>query len=67
MHDYDVITRRAVFRNADQRSNCPPDHVNSRKEDYLCGASKVILKASSATIDFEAESSPFHLVQLAGR
>ena len=67
MHDYDVITRRAVFRNVDQRSNCSYNMMSNRNEDYACGASKVIIKASSATVDFEAEATPFHLVQLVGR
>lgn len=67
MHDYDVITRRAVFRNVDQRSNCSYNMMSSRTDDYACGASKVILKASSVTVDFESEATPFHLVQLAGR
>jgi hypothetical protein len=67
MHNYDVITRRAVFHNVDQRSNCGENEMKTSRDERFCGASKVILKASSATIDMEAEAEPFHLVQLAGR
>jgi hypothetical protein len=69
MHDYDVITRRAVFRNVDQRSSCsypPMLSASSAKEDYACGANKVLMKASSATVDFEAEASSFYCTQLTG-
>jgi hypothetical protein len=58
MHDYDVITRRAVFRNVCDTSN----GRNGAAEH-----SKVIHKASSVTIDFEFNATAFHLVQLSGR
>lgn len=67
MHDYDVITRRTVFRNNDNRSICSNVMVSNNGKNYQCGSSKVILKASSMTIDFEAEPLPFHLVKLSGR
>ncbi len=67
MHNYDVITRRAVFRNVDQRSNCAYNMMSTNTEDYACGANKVVMKASSATVDFEAEATPFYLVHLVGR
>lgn len=66
MHNYDVITRRTVFRNSDKRDRCSTVMMTSNSKEFECGSSKVILKASSATIDFEAESQPFHLVQLSG-
>ena len=66
MHDYDVITRRAVFRNVDTRPRvysagnpCGPGEG--------VGNSKVVQKASSLSIDFEATAQPFHLIQLTGR
>ena len=36
-------------------------------KDALVGNSKVIQKASSMTMDFEAAAAPFHLLQLSGR
>ncbi len=67
MHNYDVITRRTVFRNIDQQATCSTLMLNSNSKSYHCGSSKVIGKASSMTIDFEAEPHPFHLIQLSGR
>jgi len=81
MHNYDVITRRAVFRNVDKR---PRDNTSSRYgggmeqlspgnneekggSPSLVGYSKVIQKASSFTMDFESAVNPFHMVQLSGR
>lgn len=74
MHDYDAITRRAVFRNVDTRPrtthgtsyatsmNPNPNSITAEK-----GNSKVVQKASSVSIDFEATAAPFHLIQLSGR
>jgi hypothetical protein len=71
MHDYDAITRRAVFRNCDTRLrnhfSCEKDVCTGEKEDCAIGNSKVIHKASSLTIDLEAASMDFYLVQLSGR
>ncbi len=53
MHDYDVITRRAVFRNVDTRP-CSCNDVNVCNVTSPLGNSKVVQKASSATVDFEA-------------
>jgi len=66
MHDYDVITRRAVFRNNDKRPHDSDPFSASSSGYSSLGSSKVIQKASSLTIDFEASSSPFHCVQLSG-
>ena len=66
MHDYDVITRRAVFRNVDSRP-CNCSDVNICNVTSPVGNSKVLQKASSATLDFETTSAPFHLVHLTGR
>jgi hypothetical protein len=60
MHDYDCITRRAVFRNNDRRSLAEGSAVPTNN-------TKVIQKASSVTIDFECAFQPFHLLQLSGR
>ena len=60
MHHYDVVTRRAVFRNADKTSSSrchPPDSVR---------AGKVVQRACSFTVDFESTSTPFYLLQLSG-
>lgn len=62
MHNYDVITRRAVFRNVDKRLS-----DNNGGSEVIEGFSKVIQKASSLTVDFESASTPFYLVQLSGR
>eukprot|EP01039_Chlorochromonas_danica_P006764 gene6764-7474_t len=66
MHNYDVITRRAVFRNTHPSSG-PKPHIEG------CGISqfdeergKVIQKASSVSLDFEYSSSSFYLTQMAG-
>ena len=67
MHNYDVITRRTVFRNIDQQATCSTLLLNSNSKSYHCGSSKVLGKVSSMTIDFEAEPHPFHLIQLSGR
>jgi alpha-galactosidase len=55
MHDYDVIARRAVFRNVDYRS-------------FMAGgrAGKVVQRACSLTVDFESTPAPFHMLQLSG-
>lgn len=63
MHDYDVLTRRAVFRNADDRPVLSATHHVSK--EFI--GDKVLLKASSMTVDFDGTSSPFHLVELSGR
>jgi hypothetical protein len=62
MHNFDCVTRRAIFRNNDQR----PTRGSDPSLD-LRGTSKVIQKASSLTIDFESPILPFHMVQLSGR
>jgi hypothetical protein len=62
MHNYDCITRRAVFRNMDKRPHSVPESGTPQ-----IGSNKVIQKASSVTIDFEASFHQFHLVQLSGR
>ena len=66
MHEYDVITRRAVFRNVDTR-RCTGNDVNICDITSPVGNSKVLQKASSVSLDFEATASPFHLVKLSGR
>jgi hypothetical protein len=66
MHDYDVITKRAVFRNVDTRP-CSGNDANTCSINSPLGNSKVIQRASSATLDFEAAGEPFYLVHLAGR
>lgn len=80
MHEFDVITRRATFRNADNRDHCgsqaglPTEDDILREKDPLTRSlresftySKVIQRASSFTIDFDRPSSPFYLVHLSGR
>lgn len=67
MHHFNVITRRTVFRNCDHRNVCSTTMMGKGKRGYECGSSKVILKASSATVDFGPEPQPYHLVQLSGR
>jgi hypothetical protein len=67
MHNYDVITRRAVFRNADKRNVDEEGNGSSGNSGNMEGFSKVIQKASSLTVDFESASTPFYLVQLSGR
>jgi len=76
MHDYDAITRRAVFRNVDTRprtthGNSYATSMNPSPNDSTTigekGNSKVVQKASSVSIDFEATAAPFHLIQLSGR
>ena len=81
MHEFDVITRRATFRNADSRDHCISSQVglsandeSPREKDPFTKSlresftySKVIQRASSFTIDFDRPSSPFYLVQLSGR
>jgi len=62
MHNYDCITRRAVFRNSHTQSHSSSTSRSSSQRDY----SKVVQKASSATIDFECPSDDFHMVQLSG-
>lgn len=59
MHDYDCITRRAIFRNNKAR-----DAAGGTTGTHI--SSKVIQKASSLTIDFESPIQPFHMVQLSG-
>jgi hypothetical protein len=66
MHDYDVITKRAVFRNVDTRS-CSCNDVNACNVTSPVGNSKVVQKACSVTVDFEATVNPFFLVHLSGR
>lgn len=61
MHNYDCITRRAVFRNTDIRPT-----PSSGRVTPSAGSSKVVQKACSATIDFECPADDFHLVQLSG-
>eukprot|EP01039_Chlorochromonas_danica_P002520 gene2520-2760_t len=58
MHDYDVITRRAVFRNMHDSTK---DGRSNNKE-----RSKVIQKASSATLDFELSATAFYMTQMSG-
>ena len=60
MHDYDCITRRAIFRNTP--STCAPSATGCEAHS----SSKVVQKASSLTIDFESPIQPFHMVQLSG-
>lgn len=67
MHNYDVITRRTVFRNIDHRDVCSSVLIAGSGENVHYGSSKVILKASSFSLDFEAEPEPFYQVQLSGR
>jgi hypothetical protein len=76
MHDYDAITRRAVFRNVDTRprAHASPTPANSTAAaasngaaSSVTGNSKVVQKASSLSLDFEAAATPFYLVQLNGR
>lgn len=68
MHHHDAITRRAVFRNIDKRKTCSSIMLSNNNKKFECGSgSKVLLKASSLSIDFEAEPHPFHLLQLSGR
>jgi hypothetical protein len=68
MHNYDVITRRTVFRNVDKRKTCSNVMLAKDNMDFQCGGgSKVLLKASSVSVDFEAEPHSFHMVQLSGR
>lgn len=59
MHDYDCITRRAIFCNNKAR-----DAVTGESKTHI--SSKVVQKASSLTIDFESPIQPFHMVQLSG-
>jgi hypothetical protein len=66
MHDYDVITKRAVFRNVDTRP-CSCNDVNACNVTSPVGNSKVVQKACSVTVDFEATVNPFFLVHLSGR
>jgi len=66
MHEYDVVTRRVVFRNVDSRV-CSGNDVNTCDVTSPVGNSKVVQKAASATLDFEATAAPFHLVHLSGR
>lgn len=66
MHDYDAITRRAVFRNVDTRPRAYGSN-NPCGAPGVVGNSKVVQKASAMSLDFEATSAPFHLVQLNGR
>jgi hypothetical protein len=66
MHDYDAITKRAVFRNVDKRP-CSGNDVNICSLASPVGNSKVVQKASSVTVDFERVASSFHLVHLSGR
>jgi hypothetical protein len=61
MHNYDCITRRAVFRNADQRPRRESGSYTGK------GNSKIIQKASSVTIDFEFAFKPFYMSHLTGR
>ena len=63
MHDYDAITRRAVFRNVDTRPRAhPPTPAsvsanNGHSADGGAGNSKVVQKASSLSLDFEAAAT----------
>eukprot|EP01031_Cornospumella_fuschlensis_P036624 gene36624-44427_t len=67
MHDYDVITRRTVIRNIDRRDVvCSNVMIAGSGDSVQCGSSKVILKATSFSLDFEAEPEPFYQVQLSG-
>lgn len=66
MHDYDAIIRRAVFRNVDSRPRARVTGNNCENAEGQQGNSKVVQKASSMSLDFEATSAPFHLVQLNG-
>jgi alpha-galactosidase len=53
LHNYDAISRRAVFRNIDNR-------------DYEKIYGKVIERAYSSTIDLEASNKEYHIVKLCG-
>jgi hypothetical protein len=66
MHDYDCISRRAVFRNVERRDTCTNVMLGGGHGEFQCGSSKVLLKASSFSLDLEAEPLPYHLVQLSG-
>ena len=57
LHDYDGIVRRTVFKNKHP-------HRNVDGSDDL--RPKVIQRAYSCTVDFEASHNPFHMVQLSG-
>lgn len=59
MHNYDVITRRAVFRN--MHDSTKDGNLDSKER------SKVIHKASSATLDFELSATAFYMTQMSGR
>jgi hypothetical protein len=66
MHNYDAVTRRTVFRNVDTRPRVfTPNNPCGAAGNV--GNSKVVQKASSMTIDFEATSEPFHIVSMHGR
>ena len=58
MHEHDAVTRRVVFRNVDDSPSKPSTCTRDR--------SKVVHKASSMTVDFEADILPFYLLQLGG-
>ena len=53
-HNYDAITRRVVFRNCE------------RTAKGVAADSKVLLRAMSATLDFESNSEEFFLTKLSG-
>lgn len=67
MHDYDVITRRVVFRNMDTRLRRPGSSITGAASRAEIGNSKVIQKASSMTIDLEGECEAYYMTQLSGR
>ena len=58
LHEFNAITRRAVFRRTPCVDSVPPQDPNS--------SAITIQRAHSLTIDFEASSAPFHLLQLSG-
>lgn len=58
MHDFDVITRRTVFRNCNASTSSERNGGPER--------SKIIHKACSATIDFEFAATQFYLTQICG-
>jgi hypothetical protein len=62
MHNYDCITRRAVFRNVDERPHKGPDSSSK----IIKGSSKLIQKASSVTADFDLGFKSFHMTHLTG-
>jgi len=65
MHHYDVITRRAVFRNVD-RAPAATAAAAAGGSSSNVRIGKVVQRACSFTVDFEHSSTPFHMLQLSG-